>query len=80
VAIQALDHCLYIEHDALYAGMQKLVWLRGVMAELGLPFDEPTSFFLDSQSAEKSSVLQEVQAHRDQVSLGAGACGSGGRA
>jgi hypothetical protein len=40
------------EYQALYAGMQELVWLRGVMAELGLPFDEPTPFFVDSQSAE----------------------------
>ena len=40
------------EYQAIYAGMQELVWLRGVMAELGLPFDEPTPFFLDSQSAE----------------------------
>ncbi len=40
------------EYQALYAGMQEIVWLRGVMAELGLPFVEPTPFFLDSQSAE----------------------------
>jgi len=40
------------EYQAMYAGMQELVWLRGVMAELGLPFCEPTPFFLDSQSAE----------------------------
>jgi hypothetical protein len=40
------------EYMALYAGMQELVWLRGVMKELQLPLLEPTSFFLDSQSAE----------------------------
>ena len=40
------------EYQALYAGMQELVWLRGVMAELSLPCVEPTPFFLDSQSAE----------------------------
>jgi hypothetical protein len=40
------------EYQALYAGMQELVWLRGVMAELTLPINEPTPFFLDSQSAE----------------------------
>ena len=32
--------------------MQEVVWLRGVMSELSLPFDEPTPFFLDSQSAQ----------------------------
>jgi hypothetical protein len=40
------------EYMAMYGGMQELVWLRGVMAELGLPISEPTPFFLDSQSAE----------------------------
>ena len=40
------------EYMALYAGMQELVWLWGVMKELQLPLLEPTSFFLDSQSAE----------------------------
>ena len=40
------------EYQAMYAGMQELVWLRGVMAELSLPCVEPTPFFLDSQSAE----------------------------
>ena len=44
------------EYQALYAGMQEIVWLRGVMAELGLPFSEPTPFFLDSQSAEDLAV------------------------
>jgi hypothetical protein len=40
------------EYQAMYAGMQEIVWLRGVMAELGKPFCKPTPFFLDSQSAE----------------------------
>ena len=35
------------EHQAIYAGMQEVVSLRGVMADL-----EPTPFFLNSQSAE----------------------------
>ena len=39
------------EYQAMYAGMQEVVWLRGVMAELGLPFCEPTPFFVDSKSA-----------------------------
>ena len=37
---------------ALYGSMQELVWLRGVMKELGLPILEPTPSFLDSQSAQ----------------------------
>ena len=40
------------EYQALYAGMQELVWLRGVMSELNMPLSEPTPFFLDSQSAQ----------------------------
>ena len=40
------------EYQAMYGGMQEVVWLRGVMSELSLPFDEPTPFFLDSQSAQ----------------------------
>ena len=40
------------EYMLLYAGMQELVWLRGVIKELRLPSHEPTSSVLDSQSAE----------------------------
>jgi hypothetical protein len=40
------------EYMALYGGMQEIVWLRGVLEELGLPMFEPTPFFLDSQSAQ----------------------------
>ena len=40
------------EYQSLYAGMQEIVWLRGVLAEVSLPFCEPTPFFLDSQSAQ----------------------------
>jgi hypothetical protein len=36
----------------MYAGMQEIVWLRGVLGEIGFTQCEPTSFFLDSQSAE----------------------------
>ena len=39
------------EYQAMYAGMQELVWLRGVLGEIGRPEDEPTPFFIDSQSA-----------------------------
>jgi hypothetical protein len=40
------------EYMALYAGMQELVWLRGVMKELRMPITEPTPFCIDSQSAQ----------------------------
>ena len=40
------------EYRALYAGMQEIVWLRGVLFELQLRLSEPSPFFLDSQSAE----------------------------
>ena len=40
----------------MYAGMQEIVWLRGVLAELDLRLCEPTPFFLDSQSAEDLAI------------------------
>ena len=40
------------EYQAMYAGMQEIVWLRGVLGEIGITQCEPTPFFLDSQSAE----------------------------
>jgi len=42
------------EYQAMYAGMQELVWIRGVMTEIGLQIlvSKPSPFFLDSQSAE----------------------------
>jgi hypothetical protein len=40
------------EYQAMYAGMQERVWLRGVLGEIGLTQCEPTPFFLHSQSAE----------------------------
>ena len=40
------------EYQAMYAGMQELVWIRGVLGEIGRPEVEPTPFFIDSQSAE----------------------------
>ena len=39
------------EYMAMYAGMQELVWLRGVLKELKCPLDEPTPFLVDSKSA-----------------------------
>ena len=39
------------EYMALYAGMQELVWIRGVLKELGRPLDKPTPFLVDSKSA-----------------------------
>jgi hypothetical protein len=40
------------EFQAMYAGMQEIVWLREVLGEIGFTQCEPTPFFLDSQSAE----------------------------
>lgn len=40
------------EYQSMYAGMQEIVWLRGVLAEIELPLCKPTPFCLDSQSAE----------------------------
>jgi len=39
------------EYMAMYAGMQELVWLRGVLKELKCPLDKPTPFLVDSKSA-----------------------------
>ena len=37
------------EYQSMYAGMQELVWLRGVLGELQIGLCKPTPFFLDSQ-------------------------------
>ena len=39
------------EYMALYAGIQELVWIRGVLRELSLTEKEPTPFMIDSKSA-----------------------------
>ena len=43
---------MQVEYQAILAGMQEVVSLRGVMEELRLMFCVPTPYFLDSQSAE----------------------------
>jgi hypothetical protein len=40
------------EYMAMYAGMQELVWIRGVLKELGRPQRESTPFLIDSKSAQ----------------------------
>ena len=40
------------EYQGMYAGMHVTVWFEGVLSEISLPLCEPTTFFLDSQSAE----------------------------
>ena len=37
---------------AMYAAVQELVWLRGVLKEIGLPCLAPIPLFIDSQSAQ----------------------------
>jgi hypothetical protein len=39
------------EYMAMYAGLQEVVWLRGVMKELQLPLEKPTPLLVDSKSA-----------------------------
>ena len=34
------------------------MWLRGVLGEIGGPEDEPTPFFIDSQSAEDLALIR----------------------
>ena len=40
------------EYMAMYAAIQELVWLRGVLKEIGLPCMAPIPLFIDSQSAQ----------------------------
>jgi hypothetical protein len=40
------------EYMAMYAGIQELVWIRGVLKELQRPLSEPTPFLVDSKSAQ----------------------------
>jgi hypothetical protein len=40
------------EYMAMYAGMQELVWIRGVLKELQRPQRQPTPFLIDSKSAQ----------------------------
>ena len=76
------------EYQAVYAGMQELVWLRGGgFCEIGRPEDEPTPFFIDGQSAEDITlnlvskkgpnryVDQRVRGSRWTWSSEVGACG-----
>ena len=35
------------KYQAMYAGTQEIVWLRGMLAELDLRLSKPTPFFLD---------------------------------
>jgi hypothetical protein len=44
------------EYQAMYAGMTELVWLRGVLREIGHILSEPTPFFLDAQSAKDLAI------------------------
>jgi hypothetical protein len=39
------------EYQAMYAGMIEIVWLRGVLGEIGLFLNKATPFFIDAQSA-----------------------------
>jgi hypothetical protein len=40
----------------MYAGLTEIVWLRGVLGEIGLFLCEATRFFIDAQSARDLAV------------------------
>ena len=40
----------------MYAGMQELMWLRGMLGKLQMALYKPTPFLLDSQSAQDLAV------------------------
>jgi hypothetical protein len=44
------------EYQAMYAGMIEIVWLRGVLGEIGLSLFKATPFFIDAQSARDLAV------------------------
>ena len=44
------------EYQAMYAGMIEIVWLRGVLREIGLFLVKATPFFIDAQSARDLAV------------------------
>ena len=44
------------EYQAMYAGMTELVWLRGVLREIGHFLSKATPFFLDAQSAKDLAI------------------------
>ena len=48
VAVSSMES----EYMALFAGIQELVWIRGVLKELERPLGEPTPFLVDSKSAQ----------------------------
>jgi hypothetical protein len=53
---------------ALYAGMQELVWLRGVIKELKCEISVPIPFLVDNQSARdlaESPVCHQRSKHID---------------
>jgi hypothetical protein len=51
------------EHMALYAGMQELVWLRGMIKNLKCEITAPTPFLVDSQSVkDQRSILLDQRA------------------
>ena len=56
------------EYQAMYARMKVLVCPRGVFGNIGRPEDEPTPFYIDSQTA-AFGFPQEVDAQTYKVSL-----------
>ena len=54
----ALTSSMQVEYQAMYAKMQELVWLRGVLGDIARPEDELTPFLIESQSAEELALNQ----------------------
>ncbi len=59
------------EYMAVFALIQEICRLRGVMSELGFELEEPTRVYKSKchRFGKQSSTPQEVQAHRNQISL-----------
>ena len=63
------------EYQAMYAGIQELVWLRGVLGKIGRPEGKPTPFFVDSQGAEDLALNLVFHMFQRGRCSAAGACG-----
>ena len=64
------------EYQAMYAGMQEIGWLRGVLAESNLWLSEPTLCFPDSQSAEDLALNPVYHMGQNMLRSSITGCGS----
>ena len=55
---------------AAFGAIQELIWLKGVLSEIGIHLVDPITLDMDAKSvSEESYAPQTQQAHRYQVSL-----------